>query len=241
MPRESSYERKARIAHQKHFLKIAGKDFQKALGKVRRYTMLSRERLYDIYNSIGYIAANKVPGAIVEIGCWGGGALGLSYWALRKNKLKREIYGYDTFEGHPRPSKKDIDIWGQSQIKRFKQHEKSKRGWAKITLPTVIKNLKNMQVDQKHVKLVKGMVEISAKRICPQKISLLRIDVDWYKPTLFALSNFYPKLSRGGVLIVDDFGHYRGCEKALRKYFKKRMPRYVHIDYSCIALIKSPD
>jgi O-methyltransferase len=236
--RESSYEIKTRKAHRRHFLKVTGHDFTKALKKVRPYTMLSRERLYDIYNSIDYIIKNRIPGEIVEIGCWGGGALGLCHYALRKNKESRQIYGYDTFEGHPKPSRVDKDIWGQSQIQRFNQHKTSRRGWAKITLQKVRKNLTAMGVKSRNIHLVKGKIEETAAKTYPKKIALLRIDVDWFEPTSHSLKFFYPKLSKKGVLIVDDYGHYQGCKEAVDSYFKKSKPRHVHIDYSCISITK---
>ncbi len=66
---------------------------------------------------------------------------------------------------------------------------------------------------------VVGDVETTIPTIAPKKISLLRLDTDWYRSTRHELIHLYPRLSRQGALIVDDYGAYEGSRKATDEYF----------------------
>jgi hypothetical protein len=55
----------------------------------------------------------------------------------------------------------------------------------------------------------------------PKQISVLRLDTDWYESTRKELEVLYPRLSIGGVLIIDDYGHWAGCKKATDEYFDR--------------------
>ena len=48
----------------------------------------------------------------------------------------------------------------------------------------------------------------------PGEIALLRLDTDFYDSTKHELEQLYPRLVAGGVLLIDDYGHYRGSKKA---------------------------
>lgn len=84
--------------------------------------MLSKERLYNLYDCINYVKNNKIKGDIVEVGCFKGANLSL----CRKFSDKK-IFGFDTFEGHPEPNINEIDIWGVNQNKLFNKKHKRER------------------------------------------------------------------------------------------------------------------
>ena len=82
--------------------------------------------------------------------------------------------------------------------------------------------------------LRKGKVEDTLPKISPDEISILRLDTDWYESTRCELEVLFPKLSVGGVLIIDDYGHWQGCRKAVDEYFSKHGIRMFlqRIDYT---------
>ncbi|MFN4149649.1 MAG: TylF/MycF/NovP-related O-methyltransferase, partial [Candidatus Sericytochromatia bacterium] len=53
------------------------------------------------------------------------------------------------------------------------------------------------------------------------KISLLRLDTDWFESTYHELKYLFPLLSKNGVLIIDDYGHWKGAKEAVDKYIKE--------------------
>ena len=71
----------------------------------------------------------------------------------------------------------------------------------------------------------------------PERIALLRIDTDWYESTRHELVHLYPRLSPGGVLIIDDYGHWQGARKAVDEYFQAGL-FLNHIDYTGRLAIK---
>jgi O-methyltransferase len=87
--------------------------------------------------------------------------------------------------------------------------------------------------------LVKGMVEDTIPAQSPASaLALLRLDTDWYESTLHELEHLYPILNREGVLIIDDYGHWQGCKKAVDEYFTEKKIWFNRIDYTGIAAIK---
>lgn len=228
------YQSKARRAHENGFFKSAGPEFTRLFNRVSQYTMLPAERLFDLHNAAKYIESKKISGDIYEIGVWAGGALGMSALSF-KDGHARTFYGFDTFEGHGRPDAGELDIWGRDQQKVF--DDLKGQPWAAVSQETVQENLAKMGVTA-GVNLVKGKAEDTLPGFAAGPISVLRIDVDWYPPTMQALEELYPKLSVGGVVIIDDYGHHSGCREAVDKYFKDMPLRWVNVDYSCITAIK---
>jgi hypothetical protein len=64
-----------------------------------------------------------------------------------------------------------------------------------------------------------GMVEDTIPRLAPERIAILRLDTDWYVSTKHELEWLWPRLSSGGVLIIDDYGHFTGARKAVDEFF----------------------
>lgn len=69
------------------------------------------------------------------------------------------------------------------------------------------------------LEFVIGPVEETLITKVPERIALLRLDTDWYESTRAELEYLYPRLVVGGVLIVDDYGHWKGARKAVDEYF----------------------
>jgi hypothetical protein len=84
-------------------------------------------------------------------------------------------------------------------------------------------------------------VEDTIPQITPNgAIALLRLDTDWYTSTKHELIHLYPSLSESGVLIIDDYGHWEGCRKAVDEYFTEQKISLLlqRIDYTGRLAIK---
>jgi hypothetical protein len=68
---------------------------------------------------------------------------------------------------------------------------------------------------------IKGKVEETIPMQSPQQIALLRLDTDWYESTLHELKYLFPRLAKGGILIIDDYGAWLGARKAVDEYFQQ--------------------
>ncbi len=95
-------------------------------------------------------------------------------------------------------------------------------------------------LNKKNIIYVEGKVEETLNENIPEKISLLRLDTDFYESTKKELEILYPKIQSGGVIIIDDYGHWKGCKKAVDEYFSdKKNIFFQHIDYSGLIGVKT--
>ncbi len=234
----STYELKCRNAHDKNFLANTSEEFQRLYLEAREVTMLSRERLFDLYSSVGHVIRHEIPGDIVEVGCWGGGALAIALSVVQANGSDKCVWGFDTFEGHPEPSPDELDVWGNSQLERFKELQAQGADWCKVAIEDVQQNVAAICRSTDGLRLVKGKAEETLPIHYPERVSIIRCDVDWYEPSMATFRSLYPRLSSGGIVIVDDYGHHSGSKKAVDEYFGELHPKFTHIDYSCITFVK---
>jgi O-methyltransferase len=217
-------------------------DFLKIYEKCRPYTMTSVERAYALYNSCKYIITNNIEGDFVECGVWKGGSsmiMALSLVSL--NVTNRKIYLYDTFEGMSEPEDADVDIKKQSaKFLMATSDKKTSHIWSFASEEEVKNNLFSTDYPKENLFFIKGKVESTIPEVVPGKISLLRLDTDWYSSTHHELLHLYPRLTKSGILIVDDYGHWIGAKKAVDEYFSKNdRSFFLHrIDYTGRILVK---
>ncbi len=73
----------------------------------------------------------------------------------------------------------------------------------------------------------------------PQKIAILRLDTDWYESTKVELETFYPLVQQKGIVIIDDYGHWKGCKQAVDEFLSTHPEISIHnIDYTGIWFMK---
>lgn len=230
-----------------HILKAGFDDldeqFRPLTDSVKPFTMTSVERMYHLYNAARYLSQAKVAGDMLECGVWRGGSMMLvAKTLLEAGDTGRTLHLFDTYEGHPKPdSKLDVDMWGNRAVDEWIDLRKTDEtsDWARVTIDEVRANMQSTGYPMDKVKLVKGMVEKTAAANVPEKLALLRLDTDWYASAKVSLEVFWPRLVVGGVLIVDDYGHYKGQRKAVDEFFSGN-PQLLHrIDYSCRAIVKT--
>lgn len=203
--------------------------------KVRPFTKSSPERLTSMLSALESVHTDKVQGDIVEIGVWRGGNIMLAMLMLPD----RGFWLYDTFNGMTVPDPVlDIKRDGWRAIDRYNLKLAGGTKWDAVSLYECKAGFYLVGLNPDKAHWVVGPVEETAKQTVPEKIAILRLDVDWYLPTKIALETFYPKVSAGGVLIVDDYGHWLGCQKAVDEYFNFSFPKYVDVDYSCRVFFK---
>jgi O-methyltransferase len=206
--------------------------------KVRPYTLTSVERVAALCAGIDYIVQNAIPGPIVECGLWKGGSLMAAALRLLDHRdTGRDLIGFDTFGGMTRPTEADVSFKGRPELERWRPSPPSPPGSGQH--PDDIRALlKSTGWPASHIRLVVGPVEETVPADAPDQIALLRLDTDWYESTRHELEHLYPRLLVGGVLIIDDYGHYKGAQKAVDEYFRDHQIFLHRIDYSGRIAIK---
>lgn len=191
--------------------------------KIEGLTATGPGRIVGLLDAVKYVTANRIEGAIVECGVWRGGSVMAALYALKDlGDTAREIYLYDTFEGMSAPTEKDVMFDG-TPAKALLMEGERKEGvdnyWCYAGVDSVRNNLLQTGYPAERYHFVKGKVEDTLPKYLPGKIALLRLDTDWYESTRQELIHLYPLLAEGGVLILDDYGHWQGARKAVDEYF----------------------
>jgi len=192
---------------------------------VRPYTMTSPERLFSLIEAVRYVARARIPGSLVECGVWRGGSMmAAALTLLEAGERERELYLFDTFEGMSAPTAADVSIDGKSASALLEAPRSTapESAWCYATLPDVQAALSSTRYPAERLHFICGKVEETLPRSTPASIALLRLDTDWYESTRHELEHLYPRLVPGGVLIIDDYGHWAGCRKAVDEYFAAR-------------------
>jgi O-methyltransferase len=188
-------------------------EFLDIYSECKEFTCTSIERMYALYQAVNYIVKNNIPGVFVECGVWKGGSCMLIAKTLIQRKSLREIYLFDTFSGMTTPTSCDVDCSGKSAESIMK---KNNGKLSDIPIEQVRRNLLFYPKELLH--FVIGDVRNTVFQF-DEEISLLRLDTDWYDSTRDELKYLYPRLELGGVLIIDDYGHWMGAKKAVDEYF----------------------
>ena len=204
--------------------------------EVQKFTMISIERAWALAEALRYICRADIPGDIVECGVWKGGACLLASHILhRENCRDKRIWLYDTFSGMPSPGREDrIASSGQSL------EERRPEGWWSAGRDEVRSTLVQSPLPAERFEWVEGRVELTLGEHIPEQTSLIRLDTDWYESTRAELTALYPGLSAGGVLIIDDYGHFSGAKKAVDEFFAESgiVPLLHRSDYTGRVFVK---
>lgn len=208
---------------------------------VRPFTMTGPERIDALRRAIQHIVASGIAGDIVECGVWKGGSMMAIAMTLRELGDLRTLHLYDTFEGMPPPVDVDRDVFGTTASEALAHDDKATGFvWARSPLDEVKANLASTGYPTDRIRYVAGKVEDTIPAHVPERISLLRLDTDWYESTRHELEHLYPRLSPGGILIIDDYGHWQGARKAVDEYFAStERPVFLNrVDYTCRLVVK---
>jgi len=211
------------------------------ISSVEKYTMTTKENLVALTDSIQFIIENNIKGDIVECGVWKGGSMmavikTLTYF----NNKDRHLYLYDTFDIFSTPEKIDVTYDGKRGEDVLVSLSEDGLTWRAPNLISVKDNILLTGYPENLIHFIKGDVTKTIPDSIPEQIALLRLDTDWYASTKHEMEWLFPKLSKGGILIIDDYGYWKGCKKAVDEYFitnniKSSLKK---IDFSARMMIK---
>jgi len=178
------------------------------------FSMVSKERLLHLYNRCYMF--NHTNYSFVECGVARGGCIALMKSVAGENN---NIFGFDSFEGMPDITKEDISDYNKSDIySGFGKPGDNLSGG----IETVYNTFNTLNLDMKNVHLVKGYFQDTLnKQVLIDsigEIAVLRLDGDWYESTKICLEKLYSKVISGGIIIIDDYGHWVGAKTATDEF-----------------------
>src|SRR5262249_31666383 len=149
----------------------------------------------------------------------------------------------DTFNGMTAPTSMDKDIEGDDAAQLLHadpERENSRSVWACAPLTVVKRAMNTTSYDERNIVYVEGRVEDTIPAMAPEKIALLRLDTDWYESTYHEMLHLFPRLVTGGVLILDDYGHWLGARGAVDRYMRETKVKLLlnRIDYTGRIAVK---
>jgi len=176
------------------------------LETVRPYTLCTPDRLENLTVLCEYLNRNQIPGDIVECGTYKGGSAAI----LSKNMGEgRHLWLYDSFQGLPPTHEKDGE------------DAKNWIGECVGTIPDLKAVMNAVGTSETAYTIKPGWFETTFQQELPEKIALLRCDADWYDSVLLVLETFYPRVSPGGCIVLDDFGYWEGCREAFYEFCQR--------------------
>ncbi len=221
------------------------KEIKDLYEEIEPYTVTTIESVAALVKSVEYIINNKLEGDFVECGVWkGGSCMIMARELLKKSDYTRQIWMYDTFEGMSQPTDDDEEIEtgikGIDLLSGIHKTNAKYNMWAYSPIDEVKDNMQKTGYPSDKINYVKGKVEDTLSKSLPAKIALLRLDTDWYESTKIELEMLYPLVTKGGIIIIDDYGHFSGAKKAVDEYFNalEHSPFMNRIDYSGRLIIK---
>lgn len=213
-----------------------------------QYSMTGVLRLLALIDGVRYCVHRGVAGSFAECGVWRGGSVLAMILTLQDLGVNdRDIYLYDTFEGMTEPSELDTSHLETPALDQWRDAERRKvRAWNQLfdarafNEQSVQSLLAATGYPTGRLHFVKGPIEETVPGRAPDRLALLRLDTDWYESTHHELIHLFPRLEPGGVLIVDDYGHWQGAQQAVDEYFAtKHAPLLLsRIDYTGRIAVK---
>lgn len=208
---------------------VSWDEFAQNYRRIRSYTMSGDARLRGLFNAVRSIKERGVHGDVVECGTARGGSAALLGLSLRACALQRRLWLFDTFEGIPAPTAADPDFELAVQFTGdFRgELEEVRALFARLDIA-------------RDVQFIKGRFEDTLAGSAVKEIALLHIDGDWYQSVKTCLDYFYDRVSPGGVIQIDDYGHWEGAKRAVDEFFQTRgiAPALTYLDYTGRQMIK---
>jgi hypothetical protein len=206
------------------------------------HTMTGVPRLQALVDAVRYCVARELPGAFAECGVWRGGSVLAMILTLQELGVDdRDIHLYDTFEGMTEPTEHDTSALDPPALATWRDaRSRDERPWAEMFRGEVFneddvrRTLLETGYPGDRLHFVRGPVEETIPAAAPGTLALLRLDTDWYESTRHELEQLYPRLTSGGVLIIDDYGHWEGARRAVDEYFSNQAAPLLlnRIDYT---------
>jgi hypothetical protein len=206
---------------------------------VRPYTLTTPERIMALCGAVRHVHTAALPGAIVECGVWRGGSMmAIAMTLVELGVTDRDLYMFDTFTEMPLPDSDDDHVtagplaegaadWLQDPVFAF------------LPLEQVRANLEATGYPPERLHFVQGLVEDTIPSQAPEQVALCRLDTDWYRSTAHEMQHLYPRITAGGVLLIDDYGEFLGARRAVDEALEADgRPVLMHrVDASCRLVV----
>jgi len=183
------------------FIETMGNSF--ILDILENSLLINIEQGMNIYHLLSQAILLKIPGDVVELGCYDGLTAALMQKTLDQYKCNKKLHIYDSFEGLPKKTKSDGNTTFQE-------------GDFKTIKHALIHNFKilNLEIPEIHA----GCFKDTLPTQLPEKICFAHLDGDFYSSIKESLEYIYTKLSKGAIVVIDDY-----CAPEIHKQIQHKL------------------
>jgi O-methyltransferase len=178
------------------------------------YTLVSPERIHNLYVLAKRIEDEEIPGDVVECGVYKGGTAAILARSATRSKMGRTVWLFDSFQGMPPTTEFDGE---------------AAREWVGklATVPDEVREVLNRAGARLDcVRIVPGLFQETFEKVDIPRIALLNLDCDWYESVKLCLHKLYDSVVPGGFVSFDDYGYWPGCKLAVDEFFRERALPY---------------
>lgn len=187
---------------------VTSDEYARAYRFAKPFTMSGDCRLRGLYDAVREVGQRGVAGDVVECGTARGGSAALLAKAILDSGVRRRLWVFDTFEGIPPPTLDDPDYEVAKDFTgAFRGSLEGVRGLIDRT-------------GLADVTLVRGRFQDTLSDSAVRTIAVLHVDGDWYDSVKCCLDELFPLVSAGGIIQIDDYGHWEGARKAVDEFMK---------------------
>ena len=204
------------------------------------YSMMPYVNIHTLYEQAIYCEKNNIEGAFVECGVWKGGAVGAMALAnIKYGHSRRELHLFDSFDDICSPNaevdgKKAVDdvlkfsnLENDSvfdgELKPIKGIYDSMGGHGTVNdCSNLLMN--KIKYPKENIHFHVGWFQDTLPKYVDKidKIAILRLDGDWYDSIKICLDYLYDQVAENGIIVIDDYGYYEGCTKAVDDFLAER-------------------
>ena len=221
------------------------KNTQSLFDNFNNFIMSSDKRVFNklIARTLLYNEVKDIPGDIVECGVFKGSGL---YTLLKLKRLfnpnsSKKVIGFDFFNTNELLSSINSEYDKKTMTTLFEgrnfEHTMSYKDFLE-------ESLNGNGFNEDDFLLIQGDITQTSKQFVTEnpgfKISLLYMDLDLEEPTYETLNNLWDNVSKGGIIVFDEYGYHKWSESiGVDRFIEEKKLEITHLNYFCpTALIK---
>lgn len=180
-------------------------------------SMTRPQRMDTALATFAYVLAARVAGDFIEAGVARGGVAAALFLAAAARGDPRGLHLYDTFGAMPTP---DAELDSTKALARVRPAFQAER-LARHGRGVVEAYLSQVGVPRGMTAYHVGDIVSTPPAEVPCAVALFHLDTDWYASYAWALAHVFPRVSPGGVVLLDDYSDWPGAQKAVDEFLAR--------------------
>lgn len=199
-----------------HYSPWLSEDFKATYEAIRNHTLVPLQSCWTLHQMLAQCL--NLPGDVLEAGVFRGGTARLLREGIGSS---RTLFLLDSFEGMKKTSQSD----------RHREGDFS---------DTSLESVRSFVGDQPFIRYIKGWIPDTFSEIQNNRFCFVHIDLDLYQGIIDCLEFAYPRLSPGGMIVLDDYGYAScpGARQAVEEFFTTKPEKPLALSTAQALIVK---